>query len=121
MTAAHVYLAIMACLMLPLALVHMRCRDLVKQHPYIMPDNTQRDRYRWAELAMAFTCLAMIWYMWRILDFMVTFCATQPLAGAIAHVPWIVGTAGVLGAKIGHLMRLQTQARQNPALPPIRT
>lgn len=109
MTAALIYLLIMVALMLPLAIVHLWCRDLVKKHPYIMPDNTQRDRYRWAELAMAFTCLTMIFYMWMILDFMVTLCATQPILGAIAHVPWILGTACVLGAKIGHGFRLKAQ------------
>lgn len=105
--AADIYFVIMASIMLPLAAVHLWCRDLVKKHPSIMPDNTQRDRYRWAELSMAFTCLAMIFYMWMILDFMVTFCATQPLLGALAHVPWVTGTAGILGAKIGHLKRLR--------------
>lgn len=110
MTAAHVYFALMTGLMLPLAGVHLYCRDLVKKHSYIMPDNTQRDRYRWAELAMAFTCLTMIFYMWVILDYMVTFCATTPWLGVLAHVPWIVGTTSVLGAKIGHLMRLRAQA-----------
>lgn len=110
MTAAHLYFALMAGLMLPLAGVHLICRDIVKKHSYIMPDNTQRDRYRWAELAMAFTCLAMVFYMWVILDYMVTFCATTPQLGALAHGPWIVGTAGVLGAKTGHLLRLRAQA-----------
>jgi hypothetical protein len=110
MTAAYVYFGLMLALMLPLTVVHMWCRDLVKKNPHIMPDNTQRDRYRWGEMAMAFTCLTMLFYMWMILDFMVTFCATAPLLGAVAHVPWIVGTAGVLGAKVGHLMRLKAQA-----------
>lgn len=110
MTMAHIYFALMLFLMLPLSFVHMWCRDVVKQNPHIMPDNTQRDRYRWSELAMAFTCLAMIFYMWMILDFMVTFCAMYPLFGALAHVPWIVGTACVLGAKTGHLLRLRAQA-----------
>lgn len=100
----------MLALMIPLAGVHLWCRDIVKKYPGIMPDNTQRDRYRWAELAMAFTCLAMLFYMWMILDFMVTFCATQPFWGAVAHMPWIMGSAGVLGAKTGHLMRLKAQA-----------
>ncbi|MEO0370468.1 MAG: hypothetical protein AAF231_03340 [Pseudomonadota bacterium] len=109
MTAALFYFLIMAALMLPLTGVHLWCRGIVKQHPQIMPDHIQRDRYRWAELAMAFTCLAMIWYMWMILDFMVTFCATQPLLGMLAHVPWILGTACVLVAKIGHLQRLRAQ------------
>lgn len=111
MTAAHFYFACMVFIMLPLAVVHLLCRDVVKKHDYIMPDNTQRDRYRWGELAMAFTCLAMLFYMWMILDFMVTFCATQPALGALAHVPWIVGTVCVLGAKTGHLMRLRAQAK----------
>lgn len=109
MTTAALYFILMLVLMLPLTGVHLWCRDLVKKYPYIMPDNTQRDRYRWGELAMAFTCLAMLLYMWMVLDFMVTFCATQPLLGAIAHMPWIVGTAGILAAKIGHLIRLRAQ------------
>lgn len=110
MTTAMIYFMIMTGLMLPLATVHMWCRDVVKKNPHIMPDNTQRDRYRWSELAMAFTCLAMLFYMWVILDYMVTFCATTPWLGALAHVPWILGSAGVLGAKTGHLMRLKAQA-----------
>ena len=60
---------------------------------------------------MAFTCLCMLFYMWMILDFMITFCATQPRLGALTHAPWILGAAGVLGAKTGHLMRLRAQAK----------
>ena len=112
MTAAHIYFYAMATLMVPLACVHMLCRDVVKKNPQIMPDNTQRDRYRWAELAMAFTCLTMLWYMWVILDYMVTFCATTPALGLMAHVPWIFGTACVLVAKTGHLARLGEQVRK---------
>ena len=111
MTAADLYFAAMLIVMLPLAVVHLWCRDIVKRFPQIMPDETQRDRYRWAEMAMAFTCLAMLFYMWMILDFMVTFCATTPLLGALAHGPWILGTLAVLVAKIGHLRRLSAQAR----------
>jgi hypothetical protein len=48
--------------------------------------------------------------MWTILDYMVTFCATTPVLGMMAHVPWIVGSFAVLGAKTGHLMRLRAQA-----------
>lgn len=114
MTAATLYFALMILFMMPLAAVHLICRELVKRYPAIMPDNTQRDRYRWAELAMAFTCLAMIWYMWMILDFMVTFCATQPLLGLLAHMPWIVGTLAVLGAKLGHMSRLIEQIKALP-------
>ena len=77
----------------------------------IMPDDTQRNRYRWAELAMAFTCLGMLWYMWLILDYMVSFCATTPTLGLLAHGPWIVGTYAVLLAKTRHLGRLIAQVQ----------
>lgn len=110
MEAAYIYFGLMALAMLPLAWAHWECRGIVKRFPKIMPDETQRDRFRWMELAMAFTCVVTIFYMWMILDFMVTFCATQPREGFMAHMPWIVGAFCVLGAKIGHLMRLRAQA-----------
>ena len=111
MTAAHIYFAAMVLGMLPLFSVHMLCREIVARYPQIMPDTKQRNRYRWAELAMAFTCLAMLWYMWVILDYMVTFCATTPVLGMLAHVPWIVGSFGVLLAKLRHLGRLIEQVK----------
>lgn len=110
MEAAHIYFGLMTLAMLPLAWVHWECRKIVGEHPRIMPDETQRDRFRWMEIAMAFTCVVTIFYMWMILDFMVTFCATQPRDGFIAHMPWIVGGYAVLVAKAGHLMRLRAQA-----------
>ena len=111
MTLAHLYFAAMVLLMLPLTLVHLLCREIVGRHPGVMPDRDQRNRYRWAELAMAATCLAMLFYMWIILDYMVSFCATTPVAGAMAHMPWIIGTAGVLLAKLRHMDRLIRQVR----------
>ncbi len=111
MTAAHLYFALMVLGMLPLTVVHLLCREIVARHPQIMPDTKQRNRYRWAELAMGFTCLAMLWYMWVILDYMVTFCATTPVLGMLAHVPWIIGTFGVLLAKTRHLGRLVDQVK----------
>lgn len=110
MEAAHLYFGLMSLAMLPLAWAHWECRTTVADHPGVMPDETQRDRFRWMELAMAFSCIATIFYMWMILDFMVTFCATSPRDGFIAHMPWIVGVVCILGAKLGHLMRLRAQA-----------
>lgn len=110
MEAAHIYFGLMSIAMLPLAWVHWECRKIVGEHPRIMPDGTQRDRFRWMEVAMAFTCITTIFYMWMILDFMVTFCATQPREGFTAHMPWIVGACCVLAAKVGHLMRLKVQS-----------
>lgn len=111
MTAAHIYFALMICSMVPLVVVHLLCREIVARYAAIMPDTKQRNRYRWAELAMAFSCVAMLWYMWIILDYMVTFCATTPFLGALAHMPWIVGTYGVLLAKLRHLGRLIEQVK----------
>ncbi|WP_227271818.1 hypothetical protein [Roseobacter weihaiensis] len=111
MTAAHIYFALMILAMLPLAVVHMLCREVVARYPAIMPDTRQRNRYRWAELAMGVTCLAMLWYMWVILDYMVTFCATTPVLGMIAHLPWIIGSFAVLVAKTRHLGRLVEQVK----------
>ena len=54
----------------------------------------------------------MLWYMWVILDYMVTFCATTPVLGAMAHLPWIGGTFGVLLAKLRHMWRLMEQVKQ---------
>jgi hypothetical protein len=109
MTAAYIYFGLMLTLMLPLAFVHMWCRDVVKLAPQIMPDSVRRDRFRYMELAMVAACLTVIWYMWAILDYMVTFCATSPAEGAIAHMPWIVLALVVLLTKVGHLMRLMAQ------------
>ncbi len=109
MEDALIYFLVMAALMIPLSVVHMMCRHIVKKAPSLMPDKEQRDHYRWGELTMAFTCLAMVFYMWMILDYMITFCATMPLLGAVAHMPWILGTAAVLVTKTMHLMRLRIQ------------
>lgn len=109
METAHIYFAAMVLGMLPLASVHAICRGIVKRYPHVMPDDRQRDRYRHSELAMGLTCLAMLWYMWLILPFMVTFCATDPFAGFVSHMPWIVGTYAVLCAKTWHLKRLLDQ------------
>lgn len=109
MTAAHLYFALMVAAMLPLTVVHLLCREVVARWPGIMPDTKQRNRYRWAELAMAATCLAMLFYMWVILDYMVTFCATTPGLGLMAHGPWLLGTGAVLLAKLRHLGRLIAQ------------
>jgi hypothetical protein len=111
MEAAQIYFSLMTLAMILLATVHIWCRSLVKGFPQIMPDEIQRDRFRWMELAMAVTCVLTIWYMWMVLDYMVTFCATSPREGFIAHMPWIVGAFAVLGAKTGHLMRLRGQAQ----------
>ena len=111
MEAAHIYFALMILAMLPLAVVHWICRELVGRHPQIMPDTKQRNRYRWAEAAMGLTCLAMLWYMWVILDYMVTFCATTPALGLMSHSPWITGSYGVLVAKVRHLGRLVEQVK----------
>lgn len=111
MTAAHIYFALMVLAMVPLTFVHFLCWRVTGLHPGIMPDNRQRQRYRWSEVAMGTTCMAMLWYMWLTLPFMVTFCATQPLEGALAHIPWIMGTATVLVTKTRHLYRLIEQVR----------
>jgi hypothetical protein len=111
MTAAHFYFAFMICGMVPLVVVHFLCRKIVTRYPEVMPDDKQRSWYLWAEAAMAFSCAGMLWYMYAILGYMVTFCATQPLLGAVAHVPWIVGTYAVLLARLRHLGRLVEQVQ----------
>ena len=110
METAHIYFACMVVLMVPLILVHLSCWRVVDRYPHIMPDDTQRSRYGWSEIVMAATCAAMIWYMWLILPFMVTFCATDFWGGFNAHAPWIIGTFGVLVFKTRHLSRLVSQA-----------
>lgn len=52
-----------------------------------------------------FGALSMIWFHWMILDYMVTFCATQPLEGAISHVPQIVFVWFVAYKSVMHLKR----------------
>lgn len=111
MTAAHLYFALMIALMTPLIFVHLMCWQIVKRFPGIMPDTMQRERYMWAEVAMACGCVSMLWYMWLVLPFMVSFCATEPLAGAAAHMPWIAFTACVLLAKTRHLWRFLAQVK----------
>lgn len=70
----------------------------------------QGEGFVFLDFATAIYHIGGLWFMWMILDFMVTFCATQPRDGFIAHMPWIVGAFCILGAKIGHLMRLRAQA-----------
>ena len=111
MTSAELYFALMVLAMLPLTFVHFLCWRVVGLHPDIMPDDTQRARYRLSELAMGTACATMLWYMWMVLDYMVTFCATDPVAGMLAHIPWILGTSAVLITKTRHLYRLIEQVR----------
>ena len=111
MTSAQLYFALMVLMMVPLSFVHFLCFRVVGLHPGIMPNDLQRRRYRLSELAMGLTCAAMVWYMWMVLDYMVTFCATDPVAGALAHVSWVLGTAVVLVAKTRLLYRLIEQIK----------
>lgn len=110
MTTASVYFFAQLVLMGPLVLVHYLCIRVTALRPFIMPDNGQRWRYQWAEGAMGIACLAMLFYMWTVLPIMVAFCATQPVLGFIAHMPWIVMTGVVLITKLRHLGRLREQA-----------
>ncbi|MEO0568299.1 MAG: hypothetical protein AAF066_11245 [Pseudomonadota bacterium] len=112
MTAALAYFIAMLAFMVPLIGVHVLCIVVTGRHNGIMPDNGQRWRYQRAEGAMAATCVAMLWYMGSILDIMVTFCASYPIAGLIAHLPWIIGTGFVLVFKTHHLMRLIEQVKE---------
>lgn len=112
MPVAYLYFGVMILLMTPLIFVHVLCTVVTGKYPGIMPDNGQRWRYQQAEGGMALSCLAMLWYMAQILGIMVTFCATYPLVGLIAHMPWIAGTGAVLVLKTRHLMRLVEQVRK---------
>lgn len=112
MSAAYLYFGTMVLLMVPLVFVHLLCMIVTGRHPELMPDNGQRWRYQQAEGAMALTCLAMLWYMAQILGPMASFCATDPVAGFIAHMPWVTGTGAVLVLKTRHLMRLMAQMRR---------
>jgi len=77
-----------------------------------MPDQVLRDRYIWGELAaMTSACIAMLWYMLLLLPWMMSICATDPLRGAIAHLPWIFMAACVLLAKTRYLWRLLVQVK----------
>lgn len=87
MEAAHIYFALMVFGMTLLIGVHIICREIVRKWPQTMNGEKRRKWYRWSELMMALACLSMLWYMWSVLDFMVTFCATSPIAGALAHAP----------------------------------
>ena len=109
MDTAHLYFAAMVLTMLPLTVVHLICWQVVNLHPVVMPDDNQRAWFKWSEVAMASTCLAMLWYMWMLLPWMVSICATDPFVGALAHGPWIALTACVLWAKLNHLRRLVQQ------------
>ena len=112
METAHIYFAAMILTMGPLVVVHVMCWRLVWTYPDIMPDHTQRRWYTWAESAMAAACVAMLWYMWMLLPWMVSICATDSMLGALAHVPWIVATSCVLYAKTAHMMRLIGQVQR---------
>lgn len=74
-------------------------------------NSDQRAWYRRTEAAKAGECLAMLWYMWLVLPFMVSFCATQPRDGMMAYLPWIGYAAVALFAKALQLLRLRAQVR----------
>jgi len=109
MELAHILFGLMAVPMVLLIGVHLLCRRLTFWHPRIMPDAIQRRWYRRSEGTMAYTCAAMVWYGWALLPLMVSFCATDPQWGIIAHAPWIIGQWAVLFAKAAHLKRLIAQ------------
>jgi hypothetical protein len=58
--AAHIYFGLMAAIMGLTAVLHIWCRDVVKNYPHVMPDHLQRDRFRYMELAMGAACLTVI-------------------------------------------------------------
>jgi hypothetical protein len=112
METAHIYFALMLVAGLPLIAVHAICWNVVRKYPKIMPDDKQRNRYALSELAMGGMCAGGLWFMWMILGYMVTFCATTPVLGLIAHVPWIAFMWLSLLTKTRHLMRLVQQTAE---------
>lgn len=106
LTSAHIYFALMVLPGLPLTAIHALCWHAVEKYPDIMPDDKQRDRYALSELAMGGMCTGALWFMWMILGYMVTFCATAPFLGMVAHMPWIAFMWFSLLTKTRHLMRL---------------
>lgn len=111
MEIAHIYFGAMIVLMMPLIVVHLICWQVVKRFPDIMPDDKQRHRYMFSELAMALACITMLWYMWILLPWMVSICGTNPVLGIVSHMPWIAATACVLLGKARHLWRLLAQVQ----------
>jgi hypothetical protein len=109
---AHIYFALMLLAGLPLIAIHALCWNIVRKYPDIMPDQKQRERYALSELAMGGMCAGGLWFMWMILGYMVTFCATTPVLGFIAHVPWIAFMWLSLLTKARHLMRLVQQTAE---------
>ena len=111
MEAAELYFMAMVLIMLPLVVVHLTCWQIVKRVPATMPDKKARDWYMRSEVVMATACLCMLWYMWMMLPWMISICATDPWVGIVSHVPWIALTGCVLFAKVRHLWRLIAQVQ----------
>lgn len=109
MTAAHICFALMVLPGRLLIAIHVLCWSVVRKYPGIMPDDKQCDRYALSELVMGGMCAGVLWFEWRILGYMVIFCATTPLLGMLAHIPWIAFIWLSLLTKARHLMRLIEQ------------
>lgn len=109
MPLADILFYIMAFGMGLLMLVHWGCNRAPKRSPHIMPDASQRDKFRFAEWAMLSACGSATFYMWMILDRMRPECAADPVWAIVAHGPWILTMYVVLIAKFGHLTRLWAQ------------
>jgi len=114
MTLVNFYLFAMIATMVTLTIVHIICRFIVREYPDIMPDREQRYWFNAAEVSMAMMCLSGLWFMWYVWDFMVHICTTDPLAGALMHMPWVIGGLCAAVCKSMHLKRLLGQVKALP-------
>ena len=90
MITAYTYFAVISLALLWKAVVHTFCSWNMNTYRSLHVDEGLRTLARDMHVFMALMSLTMLWFHWMILDFMVTFCATMPWLGFVAHFPIIL-------------------------------
>jgi len=96
MSAAYYYFAAMAALAVPIAILHIMCRAVMRDHPQIMPDREARYNFNAGQVFMASMCLSGLWHMWGSIPGMIFLCASEPIKAAFYHLPWLISMTGGL-------------------------
>ena len=93
-TSAYIYFALMAFALIWKAVTHAFCAWNMNTYRKLHVDEALRSLSRDMHGWMAGMALTMLWLHWVVLDYMVTFCATVPVLGFLAHMPLIVALYG---------------------------
>ena len=84
------------------ATVHFLCTRMLRWYPDTQPDENLRRSETKMHLWMMAGCLTAVNYMWIYLEPMRALCATDPVQGMVAHVPWVIAMWLMLFSALRH-------------------